>query len=153
MVYAGPGAPRRGYSTARSRAQLDPLEPSYDVFKAQFLWLERADLKGANALLVDVLKRKPGYAAALGWLGGLREMMKQAANGIRYSEQALALDPSREWTRRALIRGYVDLGDLSAARQLLEDEGPEQSPRQLRLLMHEGDWRQAGELALRIVGA
>jgi hypothetical protein len=73
--------------------------------------------------------------------------VKQAANGIRYSEQALALDPSREWTRRALIRGYVDLGDLSAARQLLEDEGSERSPRQLRLLMHEGDWRQAGELA------
>jgi hypothetical protein len=29
----------------------------------------------------------------------------------------------------------------------LEDEGSEPSPRQLSLLMHEGDWRQAGELA------
>ena len=127
--------------------KLDPLEPGHDVTKAQFLWFERADMQGANALLVDVLKRNPRYTPALGWLGGLREMMKQAANGIRYSEQALALDPSREWTRRALIRGYVDLGDLSAAKQLLEDEGSERSPRQLRLLMHEGDWRQAGELA------
>ena len=127
--------------------KLDPLEPGHDVIKAQFLWLERADMQGANALLVDVLKRDPRYTPALQWLGGLREMMKQAANGIRYSEQALALDPSREWTRRALIRGYVDLGDLAAARQLLGDEGSERSPRQLRLLMHEDDWRQAGELA------
>ena len=127
--------------------KLDPLEPGHDVTKALFLWLERADMQGANALLVDVLKRNPRYTPALAWLGGLREMMKQAANGIRYSEQALALDPSREWTRRALIRGYVDLGDLSAAKQLLEDDGSERSPRQLRLLMHEGDWRQAGELA------
>jgi Tetratricopeptide repeat len=84
---------------------------------------------------------------ALAWLGGLRPLMKQAANGIRYSEQALALDPSREWARRALIRVYLDLDDLSAARQLLGDEGSERSPRQLALLMHEGDWRQAGELA------
>ena len=60
-----------------------------------------------------------------------REMLKQAANSIRYCEQALALDPSREWTRRTLIRAYVDLGDMSAARQLVEDEGSERSPRQL----------------------
>ena len=98
--------------------KLDPLEPGHDVTKAQFLWLERADLQGANALLVDVLKRKPRYTPALARLGGLRPLMKQAANAIRYSEQALALDPSREWTRRALIRVYLDLGDLSAARQL-----------------------------------
>jgi len=127
--------------------KLDPLEPGHDVTKALFLWLERADMQGANALLVDVLKRNPRYTPAIAWLGGLRPLMKQAANAIRYSEQALALDPSREWTRRSLIRVYLDLGDLSAARQLIDDEGPERSPRQLILLMHEGDWRQAGELA------
>ncbi|HXS29562.1 MAG TPA: hypothetical protein VN755_01910, partial [Steroidobacteraceae bacterium] len=121
--------------------------PGHDVIKAQFLWLERADLQGANALLVDVLKRNPRYTPALAGLGGLRPLMKQAANGIRYSEQALALDPSLEWTRRALIRVYLDLGDLPAARQLLDDEGSEGSLRQLALLMHEGDWQQAGELA------
>jgi TolB-like protein len=147
VVYATPSRRDEVLELLDRARKLDPLEPGHDVTKAQFLWFERADMQGANALLVDVLKRKPGYAPALETLGGLREMMKQAANSIRYSEQALALDPSREWTRRALIRGYVDLGDLSAAKQLLEDEGSERSPRQLRLLMHEGDWRQAGELA------
>ena len=147
VVYATPSRRDEVLELLDRARKLDPLEPGHDVIKAQFLWLERADTQGANALLVDVLKRKPQYTPALETLGGLREMMKQAANSIRYSEQALALDPSREWTRRALIRGYVDLGDLSAAKQLLEDDGSERSPRQLRLLMHEGDWRQAGELA------
>ena len=147
VVYATPSRRDEVLELLDQARKLDPLEPGHDVIKAQFLWMERADLQGANALLVDVLKRDPRYTPALGGLGGLRSMMKQAANGIRYSEQALALDPSREWTRRALIRDYVDLGDLSAAKQLLEDEGTERSPRQLSLLMHEGDWRQAGELA------
>ena len=47
--------------------------------------------------------------------------------------------------RRLRERGVI--GDLAAARQLLGDEGSGWSPRQLWLLMHEGDWRQAGELA------
>ena len=147
VVYATPSRRDEVLELLDRARKLDPLEPGHDIFKAGFLWLERADLQGANALLVDVLKRKPRYTPALASLGGLRPLMKQAANGIRYSEQALALDPSLEWTRRALIGVYLDLGDLSAAKQLLEDEGSERSLRQLALLMHEGDWRQAGDLA------
>jgi hypothetical protein len=119
----------------------------YDVTKSVFLNYERADTQGANALLVGVLKRNPQYQPALARLGGLRYGMGQAANGIRYCEQALALDPSLEATRRTLIHAYVDLGDLSAAGQLIEDDGFEPSPRRLLLLMHEGDWRQAGDVA------
>ena len=119
MVYATPSRRDEVLELLDRARKLDPLEPAHDVTKALFLWFERADLQGANALLVDVLKRNPRYTPALAWLGGLRPLMKQAANAIRYSEQALALDPSREWTRRALIRVYLDLGDLSAARQLL----------------------------------
>ena len=39
--------------------KLDPLEPDYDVLKAVFLFYERADLKGANDLLVEVLREHP----------------------------------------------------------------------------------------------
>ena len=131
VVYETPSRRDEALELLDRARKLDPLEPGHDVNKALFLLFERADLQGANALLVDVLKRNPRYTPALAWLGGLRPLMKQAANGIRYSEQALALDPSREWTRRALIRVYLDLGDLPAARQLIDDEGPERSPRQL----------------------
>jgi tetratricopeptide (TPR) repeat protein len=151
VVYQTPSRRDESLELLERARKLDPLEPGHDVTKALFLWFERADMQGANALLVDVLKRNPRYTPALAWLGGLRPQMKQAANGIRYSEQALALDPS-EWTRRELIRVYLDLGDLSAAKQLLEDEGSAGSPRQLALLMREGDWRQAGDIEFSDIG-
>ena len=96
VVYATPSRRDEVLELLDRARKLDPLEPGHDVIKAQFLWFERADLQGANALLVDVLKRNPRYKPALGGLGGLRPLMKQAANAIRYSEQALALDPSLE---------------------------------------------------------
>jgi TolB-like protein/Tfp pilus assembly protein PilF len=127
--------------------KLDPLEPRYDVTKALFLQMERADFAGADALLVDAVKRNPRYQPALARLAELRYLVGQPANSIRYGERALALDPALEIVRRNLISAYVDLGDLSAARQLIEDEGVEPSPRQLKVLLREGAWRQAGELA------
>ena len=65
MVYATPSRRDEVLELLDRARKLDPLEPGHDVFKAQFLWLERADLQGANALLVDVLKRKPRYTPAL----------------------------------------------------------------------------------------
>ena len=75
--------------------KLDPLEPGYDVNKALFLYLERADFPGANALLVDVLKRHPRYRPALAWLSELHPV---GAGRERHPllRQALALDPSLE---------------------------------------------------------
>ena len=35
--------------------KLDPLEPAHDVTKSVFLFFERGDIQGANALLVGVL--------------------------------------------------------------------------------------------------
>jgi len=147
VVYETPSRRDEALELLDRARKLDPLELSYDVTKSAFLHYERADTRGADALLVGVLKRNPRYSPALARLGGLRHGKRQAANGIRYWEQALALDPLLEDTRRALIRAYVDLGDLPAAEQLIEDEGLEPSPRRLLLLMYEGDWRQAGEVA------
>ena len=65
MVYATPSRRDEVLELLDRARKLDPLEPGHDVIKAQFLWFERADLQGANALLVDVLKRKPGYTPAL----------------------------------------------------------------------------------------
>jgi len=127
--------------------KLDPLEPSYDVFKSVFLNYERGDTAGANALLVGVLKRNPRYPPALSRLSTLRITMGQSANGIRYGEEALALDPLLEETRRVLIRTYVHLGDAQAARQLVGESFDEVSPRALPILLHERRWVDAGELA------
>ena len=89
--------------------------------KALFLYMEHADLAGANALLVDVLKRNPRYQPALARLGDVHMLSGQLAKSIRYNERALALDPSLEMARRNLISSYIDVGDMVAARQLVED--------------------------------
>ena len=128
--------------------KLDPLEPAHDVTKSVFLFHERGDIQGANALLVGVLKRHRGYAPALARLSAIRiSAMGQSANGIRYGEEALALDPLLEETRRVLIRTYVNLGDAQAARQLVGESFDEVSPRALPILLHERRWVDAGEVA------
>ena len=147
VVYETPSRRGEALEMLDRARKLDPLEPGYDVTKAQFLYMERADMAGANALLVDVVKRNPSYQPAFARLGDVQMLTGQAAKSIRYGEKALALDPSLEMTRRNLIGAYVDLGDMRAARQLIEDEGFESTPRQLEVLMREGSWRQAGEVA------
>jgi TolB-like protein len=128
--------------------KLDPLEPAHDVTKSVFLHYALGDVKGANALLVGVLKRHRGYAPALARLSGLRiSSMGQSANGIRYGEEALALDPLLEDTRRVLIRTYVYFGDPRAARQLVGESFDELSPRALPILLDQRRWVDAGEVA------
>ena len=73
--------------------KLDPLEPDYDVFKAVFLFFERADLQGANDLLVEVLREHPQHVPALIRLCEVRFLMRRLADSVLYCEQALAIDP------------------------------------------------------------
>src|SRR5262245_44254853 len=128
--------------------KLDPLEPGYDVRKAVFLIDERGDTEAADRLLVNVVNRSPRYAPALSRLATLRIVnMGQAASGIRYAEEALALDPLLEDTRRVLSREYVNLGDERAARQLVGEIFDEMSPRALPILLHQRRWVDAGEVA------
>ena len=87
--------------------KLDPLEPDYDVFKAVFLFYERADLKGANDLLVEVLREHPQDVPALIRLCELRSFgMGRLADGVLYGEKALAIDPLSAETRLNLIQIY-----------------------------------------------
>ena len=147
VVYETPSRRDEALEMLDRARKLDPLEPGHDVTKALFLYMERADLAAANALLLEVVKRYPRYQPALARLCDVNMLTGQGAKSIRYGEQALALDPSLEMTRRNLIGAYVDLGDMAAAGQLIEDQGFEASPRQLAVLLREGSWQQAGEVA------
>jgi TolB-like protein len=128
--------------------RLDPLEPAYDVTKSVFLFHARGDAEAANALLVSVLKRTPRYTPALERLCAMRSgIVWQAANAVQYCETALELDPLLEDARRVLIRLYVNLGDPTAARQLVSASFGEPSPRALPILLEERQWVPAGEVA------
>ena len=152
VVYETPSRRDEALEMLDRARKLDPLEPGHDVTKALFLYMERADMAAANALLLDVVKRYPRYQPALARLCDVNMLTGQGAKSIRYGEQALALDPSLEMTRRNLISAYVDLGDMAAARQLIEDQGFEASPRQLAVLLREGSWQTGRRSRVRLAG-
>lgn len=153
VVYETPARRDEVLDLLERARKLDPLESSYDVTKALYLYMERDDLKGSNALLLDVVRRHPRYAPALARLSDVHMLSGQFANSIRYGEQALALDPSLEQTRRNVLSSYLDIGDEDSARLLSEDDGIGYSPRQLGLLMRRGAWREAGEVAYDAMAA
>ncbi len=131
----------------RARA-LDPLEPRYDVLKAIFVHYGRGDVRQADAILVDVLAHHPLYGPALMRLALLRGPDEgRFADGIKFGEQALALDPRSEWTRNTLIATYLDVGDLVAARRVALEPPHALPVRQLAISEFLRDWRQAGEIA------
>ncbi len=127
-----------------TRAQrLDPLEPKYDVLKARFLLLGRANLREADTLLVNVVARHPLYQPGVTQLAFVRRAEGNYADAIMYGEQALRLDPLSEWTRRNLISNYFDAADPEAARQVT-DEAPHRLPIQnLQVLVAKGNWSEA----------
>ena len=69
------------------------------------------------------------------------------ADGVKFGEQALALDPRSEWTRRALIGAYLAIGDLVAARRIAAEPQPALQVRQLDIYVFLRDWRKAGNIA------
>ena len=128
--------------------KLDPLEPAHDVRKSVFLFHVRGDIQGANALLVGVLKRNPGYTPALERLCRIRSGIVGQAPTLSGTARPRS-SSTRCWrdARRVLIRLYVDLGDPAAARQLVGESFGEPSPRALPILLEERQWVSAGEIA------
>lgn len=132
---------------------LDPLEPKYEVLKAQFLFYARSDTRGADALYSDVVARSPTYVQALWRLGEIRHVEGHFADAVMYIEQALKLDPLIEFARLALINTYVDLGDIDAARAVA-DGSPHALPSdRLRLLINDRDWSRAAEVSYAAIDA
>jgi TolB-like protein/Tfp pilus assembly protein PilF len=126
--------------------RLDPLEPKYDVLRAEILDWGRSNIKEADALLSEVVAHHPLYQPAWVRLADVRRTAGHYAEAIMYDEQALKLDPLSEWARRILIWNYIDVGDLIAARQVA-DQAPHPLPiHRIQFLIHDADWRRAAEV-------
>jgi TolB-like protein/DNA-binding winged helix-turn-helix (wHTH) protein len=132
--------------------KLDPVQPAYDVTKAKYLLHGRSDVPGAERLLVEVLKREPFYQPALTHLGEIRWCCQgKLADAVRYGEQALAIDPLSEWTRRQLIRSYLDVADVATARRVADSARNPLPVHRVPLLLFERDWLGAGDAAYEAV--
>jgi tetratricopeptide (TPR) repeat protein len=149
VLYAS--LPRRGEALElleRAR-KLDPLEPAYDVRMAVYLYDERSDPEAARELLVDVVARHPRYAPAVARLCESNFLVGDVAEAIRHCEEALALDPLLEESRRFLIHQYLLLGRPEIAELLVGNTGDEPDLRSIPILIDRRDWVRAGEVAYR----
>ncbi len=128
--------------------KLDPLQPAHDVLRARFLLYDRADVQGANELLVDVLRRNPDYLPALAGLTEVRtHCMGAPVEGIEYGERALQLDPLTEHTRHSLVLAYLDVGDVAAAELIVDTADHDVSVRRIPILLYQHEWQRAGDVA------
>jgi tetratricopeptide (TPR) repeat protein len=128
--------------------RLDPLEPAHDVAKAVFLFYDRGDVKGAEALLRNVLQRNPDYLPAVVRLAEMSwAPMGNTSEAIKYLEQAIRLDPLSHWARRVLVRAYLDVQDERAAEVVMNQETAPSSVLELPLAIYRKQWQRAGELA------
>ena len=147
VLYATPSRRDEALKLLDRARKLDPLEPAYDVTRAVFMFDELSDVEGARELLRDVVARNPRYAPALARLCEMNQLLGDAAAAIRYCEEALALDPLLEETRKELIHNYLQLGEPGIAESLVEQPGDELTLRALPILLDRRDWIRAGEVA------
>jgi tetratricopeptide (TPR) repeat protein len=148
VLWEQPAKRRESLEMLEHARRLDPLEPAHDVAKAVFLSYDRGDSKGAEALLRNVLQRKPDYLPAIVRLAEFSQIPAgNFSEAIRYYEQALRLDPMSQWSRRLLAKSYLDVGDEHAAEALIKSSPVRTSILELPLPIYRKQWQRAGELA------
>jgi hypothetical protein len=146
-------APKRS-SCSIERAGIEPLEPEYDVTKAVYELYGRGDVAAADDLLVGVLQREPLYPPALGRLAELRFCCQgRLADAVQLGQQALALDPLAEWTRRVVIRSAVGMQLPQPGRDAARAAPEQIDLRTVPLLLNDGKVREAAEISYRAIAA
>ena len=149
VIYQNPARSSESLALIDKALKLDPLESRLEVVKATYLLYGRSDADGAEKLLQDALRRSPLSELALARLAEVYWIQGRFADGIRISEQVIALDATAEQARQILQGLYLDVGDLRAAQQIaLAAARP--NPAQLaEQLLAKGDWQAASQQAYR----
>lgn len=98
---------------------VDPLSAENHYRKGEMI---RQDLLGneqAAALYLQALAVNPEFYPAYTRLAQVRFTQGRIAEAVKYGEKSVAIEPHVDWIRERLVWFYVDLGDLSAARDVL----------------------------------
>ena len=132
---------------ARAR-ELDPLSTTALITQALMLYYGRGNAAEANALLLQAFSLQPNYYPVIARLAEVRFTgLGETAEGIKYGEQALSLEPQAAWARRFLVMMYLDVGDLAAAQDLAAQSAPSDNLTPIPVYLSERKWVVAGNLA------
>ncbi|HEY0801585.1 MAG TPA: winged helix-turn-helix domain-containing protein [Steroidobacteraceae bacterium] len=102
------------------RARLvDPLVAENHYLKGEVTRRGLHRPEEAAALYLQALAVAPDFYPAYARLGQVRFEQGRLAEAIKYGEKSIAIEPSATWTRDRVVWFYVDVGDLSAARDVL----------------------------------
>jgi TolB-like protein/cytochrome c-type biogenesis protein CcmH/NrfG len=115
VLYENPARRDEALQLIDQARKLDPLEPRLDVAKATFLYYGRSEVREAETLLIEGLRKDPLYQPALLRLAELYWSVGRLAEAIKLSEQVLGADPSATQPRLVLQGLYLDIQDLKAA--------------------------------------
>lgn len=106
--------------TVIDRARLvDPLSAENHYRKGELIRLGLGGNEEAAALYLQALAVNPEFYPAYTRLAQVRFNQGRIAEAVKYGEKSVSIEPHVDWTRERLIWFYVDLGDLSAARDVL----------------------------------
>jgi TolB-like protein/DNA-binding winged helix-turn-helix (wHTH) protein len=135
------------------RARLvDPLSAENHYRKGEVIRLAFRGREEAAALYLQALAVKPDFYPAYTRLAQVRWNQGRIAEAIKYGEKSVAIEPNAGWTRDRLLWFYADIGDLSAARAVLEGhaaEWPNIPLEQALICFRTGNLERAEALARR----
>jgi TolB-like protein/Tfp pilus assembly protein PilF len=153
VLYQDPARIDDAQQMLQRARELDPVEPRHDVTMSILLAYGRSDFAAAERALLSALRKDPLYQPALAKLAEVHWGRGEFAEGARYGEQALSLDPHSDWTRRILLRIYLDLGDLAAATRIAEGATHSTSAHFVPLHLYAREWERAAEGAYASIAA
>ncbi len=135
--------PEEGRSVLNRALWVDPLSASARL-KDAVLTLAESGIKASEQKNLQVLQLDPNFVPALQRYGVFRWRSDgKLVEAIQYIEHAIALDPNNSRLRQNAEALYLDLGDVTAARDMAAGTLPNVRTAGL-LSMYEGDWRRAG---------
>jgi TolB-like protein/DNA-binding winged helix-turn-helix (wHTH) protein/tetratricopeptide (TPR) repeat protein len=98
---------------------VNPLAPRLLYLKALYISQWTHDTATAAELYLRTIQIAPEFYPAYNRLAVLRWSQGRLAEALGFGEAAVRIDPDGPWSRETLVRLYVDLGDLAAAREVV----------------------------------
>jgi TolB-like protein/DNA-binding winged helix-turn-helix (wHTH) protein/Tfp pilus assembly protein PilF len=98
---------------------LNPLAARLIYMKALITSQSKHDDVAATALYLRTIQVAPDYWPAYNRLGSMRWTEGRLVEAIGFTEASVRIAPEILWSAENLARQYIDIGDLSAARDVL----------------------------------